>query len=115
MPSESVRFTYLHGGGNFIDVHESDTDGPTGAALVAAAIPPGLQAKIKAWDSRMGDAFGYRHHGEGLEPEKWPAPLRQELTREYAELLAELQEVGLPVASDAWWTVTKDDLGPSCT
>ena len=110
--SESVRFTYLHGGENFIDVCESDADGPTRAAQVIAAVPPDLQARINAWDRRMGDAFDYRHHGEGLEPGKWPAPLRKTLTQEYTELLAELQAAGLPVVSDAWWAVASDDLRP---
>ncbi|QZY84670.1 hypothetical protein K7G68_03185 [Micrococcus luteus] len=58
---------------------------------------------IDAWDSRMSDAFDYRHHGEGLEPERWPAAVREALTREYAELLTELQGMGLPVVGDTWW------------
>lgn len=111
-PPEYVRFTYLHGGENFIDVRESDTDGPTRAAQVSAAVPTDLQERINAWDSRMGDAFGYQHHNEGLEPGRWPVPLREALTREYAELLAELQGMGLPVISDTWWVVATDDLRP---
>lgn len=99
----SVRFTYLHGDENFIDVYRSDTEGPTTAAQISAAIPRDLQTRIDAWDSRMSDAFDYRHHGEGLEPERWPAAVREALTREYAELLTELQGMGLPVVGDAWW------------
>ena len=99
-----VRFTYLHGGEHFLDVQDpDDDDGPTPAGRLAAAVPRDLQARIDAWDERMGTVFDTAHHGEGLPPEAWPADLRASLTREYDALLAELHAAGLSAVRDAWW------------
>ncbi|MCM3577301.1 hypothetical protein M3686_03980 [Micrococcus luteus] len=98
-----VRFTYLHGDERFLDVQDTDGDGPTLAARVAAAVPRPLLARIDDWDRRMGEAFDHPACGEGRPPEDWPATLRESLTREYDALLAELHALGLPVVRDAWW------------
>lgn len=105
----SVRFTYLHGDVNLMDTHDSDSDAATPAAQVAAAVPPGLQARIDTWNARMGEAFDHARHGEGRPPEDWPAPWGESLTEEYDSLLAELRELGFPVVRDAWWAPETDE------
>lgn len=102
-PPGRVRFTYLHGGENFIDLPGTADDAPTPAALASAAVPAELQERITAWDDRMGEAFDYARHSEGRPPDSWPSPLRDSLTHQYDTLLAQLRAAGLPVERDAWW------------
>ncbi|OFR88403.1 hypothetical protein HMPREF2863_00535 [Micrococcus sp. HMSC067E09] len=104
-PPGRVRFTYLHGAETFIDLQDTVDDAPTPAALMSAAVPAELQARIEAWDDHMGDAFDYTHGGEGRPPESWPSTLRDSLTREYDALLADLHAAGLPAVRDAWWAL----------